>query len=187
MTYSEVKHILGREPIGIQLRDIRNMSWIEKRILEILVDVNHAQRMRHRIGTYSNYHIKTRFDPLSSDSFNWEEGLLPEAKMKILQRNFVTRLSTSMSSTNDPCSRQFIVDFVRNRGLGQQLEKEVERLGIVMPSSASHDQSPVAGPSRYRRNHPSRSSPSNDRSVIASAVKYGKRKLSVSSDEIMER
>jgi hypothetical protein len=187
MGYSELKQILRAAPIGIQLRHIRNMSWIEKRIIEILVDVRHVQAMRNRISLYSDYMVKTRFDPLSSDCFNWEEGILPESKIRILQTNFVSRLSTSLAQTSDHYSKQCISDFVRNRGLGQQFERELKRKGISLPSTAPLHESSHAGPSRIGPKRYTMPSVSNESSVKEGATKYRKRKLSTSSKDDGER
>jgi hypothetical protein len=187
MGYADLKQILGGSPIGIQLRHIGNLCWIEKRILEILVDVNNAQRMRKRIGKYSDYHVKTRFDPLSPHSFNWEEGIRPDSKIRILQTNLVSRLATSLASTNVTYSRQCIVDFVRNRGLGQQFEGELQKQGIVVTSPTEHDQSPQAGPSSVGPGLYMFTSKSNETCRKGVAAKYAKRKLSISSDNYGER
>ncbi|RPB00239.1 hypothetical protein L873DRAFT_1789164 [Choiromyces venosus 120613-1] len=97
---SQVKKVLGAAPISIQLRHIRNISWIDGYILEILVDPNHVDRMKNRISKYSEYYVTTTFDPLSPNSFNWEGKVLPESKELILKINFVERLAASVASSS---------------------------------------------------------------------------------------
>jgi len=67
MTIKKVKAILTASPIGIQSRHMQNISWIEQRMLEILVDRNHVERVKNRITNFSNYRIRTSFNPLSPD------------------------------------------------------------------------------------------------------------------------
>ena len=50
-----VKAILAGDPIRIHLQYIYNVSWIDKRILELLVDSNHADQIKNRIGKHSDY------------------------------------------------------------------------------------------------------------------------------------
>lgn len=70
LSIRNVKAILARDTIRIQLRHIFNLSWIDKRILELLVDSNHADQIKNRIGKHSDYYVKSDFDPLSVDSFD---------------------------------------------------------------------------------------------------------------------
>ena len=140
--YSEVKRILAAEPIGVQLRHIQNLSWIDKRIVEILVDINHAEKMRNRIIKYSPFDVKARFDPLSPECFNWhDDAVLPESKLKILQHTFVVRLAGSIASKRNASTREYIVDWMRNRGLGQQFGQQLQRDGIVLQLTTTTDKS----------------------------------------------
>jgi len=100
MTIKEVKAILTASPIGIQSRHMQNISWIEQRMLEILVDRNHVERVKNRITNFSNYRIRTSFNPLSRDSFHWDKSVRPESQGRILQGNFITRLADSVAATS---------------------------------------------------------------------------------------
>ena len=147
--FAEGKGILGGEPIGVQLRHIENLSWIGNRILEIIVDVRHAQKMSNRITNHSSFTVKSRFDPLCPEWFDWDGDILPESKIRILQTKFVMRLACSMASSRQASSREYTFDWVRKRGLGQQLEKRLKRDGIILPSSVS-----MSGPSLSSSNNP---------------------------------
>jgi hypothetical protein len=110
-----------------------NLSWTGERILEIIVDVKHACKMSNRITKYSKFTIKSYFDPLCPEWFDWESDVLSESKLRILQTKFVTRLATSLASTRDTSSRHYIIDWVRKRGLGPQFQQCLHRDGIVPP------------------------------------------------------
>jgi len=138
--YAEVKRILVAEPMSVQLRHIQNLSWIDKRILEIVVDINHVEKMRNTITKYSQFDVKARFDPLSPESFNWnDDAFLPEFKLKILQTRFVVRLAGSMASTRNASTREYIVNWMRNRGLGQQFGQQLQRDGIAFQTTTGSD------------------------------------------------
>jgi len=47
LSIQNVKTILAGDPLRIQLRHIYNLSWIDKQILEPLVDSNHANRIKN--------------------------------------------------------------------------------------------------------------------------------------------
>jgi len=136
MTIKEVKAILTASPIGIQSRHMQNISRIEQRMLEILVDRNHVERVKNRITNFSNYRIRTSFNPLSPDSFHWDESVRPESQGRILQRNFITRLADSVAATSLTSTRQDIMDWVKNRGLEQKLEAELLKHGIRLSPDA---------------------------------------------------
>ncbi|KAG0125028.1 hypothetical protein HOY82DRAFT_617257 [Tuber indicum] len=65
----EVKRLLARKPVGIQIRNVRIISWIERSILEILVDQNHVTHMKNRINKQAEFRVRNSFDPLSISSF----------------------------------------------------------------------------------------------------------------------
>ncbi|KAG0127039.1 hypothetical protein HOY82DRAFT_542194 [Tuber indicum] len=66
----EVKELLKAGPIRIQLRHMRNISWIDRCIVELLVDTNHFVHIRNRLENYSKYKVNRIFDPLTPSSFN---------------------------------------------------------------------------------------------------------------------
>ncbi|KAG0127686.1 hypothetical protein HOY82DRAFT_541847 [Tuber indicum] len=68
----KVKELLKATPIRIQLRHIRNISWIDRLVIELLVDTNHSVHIRNRLENHSKYKVNRSFDPLSPSSFNWE-------------------------------------------------------------------------------------------------------------------
>ncbi|PWW71676.1 hypothetical protein C7212DRAFT_348828 [Tuber magnatum] len=120
-----------------QLRFIHNLSWIDQRILEILVDTNHAERIKNRIGKYSGYVVKSSFDPLTMDSVSGEDDIQPESKEEMLKRNFVLRLATSASLTRSAVTQGHILNWASNRGLGPQLERELGKRGIAPAAHTS--------------------------------------------------
>jgi len=69
-TIKNVKNILVVVSINLHLGYIRNLSWIDKQILEILVDSNYAQSIKNRIGKNSEYNVISDFDALSAKSFH---------------------------------------------------------------------------------------------------------------------
>jgi len=99
LSIQNVKTILVGDPLRIQLWDIYNLSWIDKQILELLVDSNHADRIKNGIGKHSDYYVKSDFYALSPASFNWEGKISPESKMALLKRYFEMRLGVSIGST----------------------------------------------------------------------------------------
>ena len=186
LSIQNVKAILAGDPLRIQLRHIYNISWIDKQILELLVNSNHSDRIKNRIGKHSDYFVKSDFDPLSADSFNWEGKMSLESKKAVLKRNFAMRLAASIASTKLESTRQYIMSWANNRGIGQQLRSQLQKADIVIPSS-------------YRE--PTVLSVSNDSptnryapnanftlpTTTPGPSKYLKRKLSISSNESMER
>ena len=112
---------------------MENLSWIGERILEIIVDVKHARKMSNRITKYSKFTIKSHFDPLCPEWFDWEGDVLPESKLRILQTKFVTRLATSLASTRDSSSRHYIIDSVRKRGLEPQFLNACIGMALFLP------------------------------------------------------
>ncbi|RPA91810.1 hypothetical protein L873DRAFT_1794652 [Choiromyces venosus 120613-1] len=136
---SQVKKVLGAAPIGIQLQHIRNISWIDGRILEVLVDPNHVDRMRNRIGKYSEYYVSTTFDPLSPDSFNWKGEVLPESQESILKTNFIQRLGASVASSSRSTTREHIMEWARNHGLESQLRDQLHKQGIRFSHNCDQD------------------------------------------------
>jgi len=188
--YTEVKRILAAEPIGVQLRHIQNLSWIDKRILEILVDINHSEKMTNRITKYSQFDVKARFDPLSPESFNWDDdAVLPESKLKILQKRFVVRLAGSMASTRNATTREYIVDWMRNRGLGQQFGQQLQRDGIVLQTTSCSDKRNAVATANYTGTEAQSVSCrfEDDTWRMADQVPCGKRKWSSSSFDSFNR
>lgn len=186
MPIKDVKDILAASPINIQKRDIRNLSWIDKQILEILVDSNHADRMKNRIGKNSDYYVKLNFDPLSSDSFHWDGNIVPESKLAVLKRNLALRLSASIKGTKKESTRQYIMEWGTNQGIGKQLEDLARKDGIVIstpkPTPAILAQSGYCQPRQFAGDAESKTL-----FISASASKHGKRKLSICSEESIER
>jgi len=169
------------------LRDIANICWIEQRVVELLVDIQHVERMKNHINENSKYQVKSSFDALSPECFNWEGDIQPESKESVLKRNFVTRLAASVRSSNRDSTRRQMMNWASQRALGQQLEKELDKWGIILaeqdrdsPSTDQeslhdeHIQSPVCDPQEY--------SP-----VPSGAGKYIKRKFSILSENSIER
>ncbi|PUU78236.1 hypothetical protein B9Z19DRAFT_1065196 [Tuber borchii] len=131
MTIKDIKNILASAPINLQRRDICNLSWIDRRIVEILVNTTHAQKIKNRIGKYSEYIVKSDFDPLSPESFHWDGNIQPESQEAILKRNFVMRLSASVGSTTKTSTRQHIIAWANHRGIGPHLQQELNKQGII--------------------------------------------------------
>ena len=181
-----MKAILAGDPLRIQLRQIYNISWIDKRILELLVDSNHADRIKNRIGKHSEYYVKSDFDPLSADSFDWEGKISPESQNAVLKRNFAMRLAALIGSTKLDSTRQYIMAWAKNRGIGQQLEHQLQKAAIVIPTHDRNSTSlPLPNDSLLPR------CPTNAKFttpiVTPGPSKYLKRKLSISSNESTER
>jgi len=184
MTVKKVKDILGTAPINIQLRNIGNISWIDQRIVELLVDIHHAERIKNRLQQYSEYDVKSSFDPLSPNSFNWEGDILPESKELVLRRNFITRLSSSVASSNKVATRQHVLNWARQRGVGVQLEKELERQGIILPVQDEKVQSPG---SEFMHDHFWIRRKPEEPLVISGAGDYLKRKFNILSQDGIDR
>ncbi|KAG0127732.1 hypothetical protein HOY82DRAFT_541774 [Tuber indicum] len=131
----EVKELLKAAPIRIQLRHIRNISWIDRRIVELLVDTNHLLHIRNRLENHSKYKVNRSFDPLKPSSFNWEGNPLPESQEAVLKRNFVERLAASIASSTNHATRQHVMSWSQNRGLGTQLKDQLNKRGIQISQS----------------------------------------------------
>ncbi|KAG0123336.1 hypothetical protein HOY82DRAFT_544251 [Tuber indicum] len=130
---SEVKGLLAASPTRIQLRHIRNISWIDFRMVELLVDSNHSTHISNRISNHSEYNINKSFDPLSSSSFNWEANILPESQEAALKKNFVERLAASIASSSDSTTREHILNWAKHRNLDDRLEQQLTKQGILLP------------------------------------------------------
>ncbi|KAG0122327.1 hypothetical protein HOY82DRAFT_544404 [Tuber indicum] len=114
----KVKEVLKATTIRIHLHHIQNISWIDGRVIELLVDTNHSVHIRNRLENHSKYKLNRSFDPLSPSSFNWEGEPLPESQEAILKRNFVERLATSIASSSSNATHQHVMNWSQNRGLG---------------------------------------------------------------------
>jgi len=160
---------------------------VSNEFLELLVDIQHVERMKNHINENSKYQVKSSFDALSPECFNWEGDIQPESKESVLKRNFVTRLAASVRSSNRDSIRRQIINWARYRALGQQLEKELDKQGIILaeqdrdsPSTdqeSLHDepiQSPFCDPQEYSH-------------VVSGAGKYIRRKFSILSENSIER
>ncbi|KAG0127684.1 hypothetical protein HOY82DRAFT_541845 [Tuber indicum] len=132
---AEVKELLKAGPIRIQLRHIRNISWIDRHIVELLVDTNHLVHIRNRLDNHSKYKVNRSFDPLKPSSFNWEGDPLPESQEAVLKRNFVERLAASIASSTNHATRQHVMSWSQNRGLGTQLKDQLNKRGIQISQS----------------------------------------------------
>ena len=118
----DVKRLLAQKPVSIQLRHIQNVSWINRMILEILVDRNHAELMKNSISKDQDYQVRISFDPLARTSFEWESEVSPERQEAILKADFVRRIAASVASSRSDATRRYLCDWARNRGVGKQLE-----------------------------------------------------------------
>ena len=186
LSIPNVKAILAGDPLRIQLRHIYNLSWIDKEILELLVDSNHADRIKNRIGKHSDYYVKSDFDPLSADSFNWEGKISPESKKAVLKRNFAMRLAASIGSTKLESTRQYIMAWAKNRGIGQLLEHQLQKAEIIIPDHNMNSTTlPISNDSLLPRCAPNATFTTPV--ITSGSSKYLKRKLSISSNESMER
>ncbi|KAG0134077.1 hypothetical protein HOY82DRAFT_537661 [Tuber indicum] len=135
----EIKELLKAAPIRIQLRHIRNISWIDRRIVELLVDTNHLLHIRNRLENHSKYKVNRSFDPLKPSSFNWEGDPLPESQEAVLKRNFVERLAASIASSTNHATRQHVMSWSQNRGLGTQLKDQLNKRAIQISQSPSNN------------------------------------------------
>ncbi|KAG0122689.1 hypothetical protein HOY82DRAFT_544386 [Tuber indicum] len=119
----DVKRLLARKPVNLQIRYIYNMSWIDHRILEILVDGNHLQQMKNRISKDTTYSVRTSFDPLSRTSFQWKSDITPEMQESILKDDFVKRIASSIATMKADTTRRYLQQWAHNRGVGTQLDR----------------------------------------------------------------
>ena len=186
LTIKNVKAILAGDPIRIHLRYIYNLSWIDKQILELLVDSNHADRIKNRIGKNSEYFVKSDFDPLAPDSFNWEGQISVESKKALLKRNFATRLAASIGATKLESTRQCIMTWAKHRGIGPQVEYQLQKEGIVISSSSGNPATSLASDDHQFPKAATDSKSQKDPSTPGPS-KFLKRKLSISSNESMAR
>lgn len=134
----ETKRALSKKPICLQARHIRNASWIDGKILELLVDANHAQSMRNRITKYSSYLVRKTFDPLSPESFHWEGNIAPEAQMSLLKNRLAARLGASITSTQHQTTRNHILLWAKHRGIEIQMTKQLAKEGMRVGSESSN-------------------------------------------------
>ena len=186
-TIKKVKELLGIPAIGIQLRDIGNICWIEQRVVELLVDVQHVERMKNHINQNSKYHVKSNFDALSPQCFNWEGDIQPESKESVLKRNFVTRLVASVRSSNRDSTRRQIMNWASNRALGQQLEIELETQGIILPEEDRDSPSTDQESLHDEHIQSTLCDPQESSRIVGGAGKYIKRKFSILSEDSIER
>ncbi|PUU76249.1 hypothetical protein B9Z19DRAFT_1066766 [Tuber borchii] len=185
MSIKDIKNILASAPINLQRRDICNLSWIDRRIVEILVNTTHAQKIKNRIGKYSEYIVKSDFDPLSPESFHWDGNIQPESQEAILKRNFVMRLSASVGSTTKTSTRQHIIAWANHRGIGPHLQQELNKQGIIFNAEnetafvndALNDSPSVQSVSRSKQ---------QSSIITTGASKFTKRKLNVTSDDSIQ-
>ncbi|KAG0125029.1 hypothetical protein HOY82DRAFT_543443 [Tuber indicum] len=133
----EVKRVLSQRPVSIQLRHVYYYSWIDGRVLEMLVDNKHVQKICNRITHHSTYTISSSFNPLEASSFNWNNDMLPESKKQLLKSNLVKRLGASINATSLQSTRQHILSWAYTRGIGLQLLKELKSEGcnLMLPES----------------------------------------------------
>ena len=134
----DIKRQLSSKPISVQARHIRNASWIDGRILELLVDSNHVQSMKNRIMNYSPFHIRKSFDSLSPESFHWEGDIPQESQITFLKQKLAARLGVSIASTQHESTRNHIMQWAKNRGVESQVLKQLDKEGIVMTSGSSY-------------------------------------------------
>ena len=186
LSIRNVKTIMAGDPIRIQLRHIFNLSGIDKQILELLVDRNHADQIKNWIGKHCDYYVKSDFDPLSADSFDWEGQISEDSIDRLLNRNFAMRLAASIGSTQVESTRQCILTWAKNRCICQQLQNQLLKEGIVISPSIgdrttifASDNSSRAGSTAYTRSTTHLSTPGTS--------KFLKRKLSISSNESLQR
>ena len=150
----DIKRELCKKPISLQARHIRNASWIDGRILELLVDSNHVQTMKNRIVNYSQYLIRKSFDPLSPESFHWEGDIPQESQISFLKQKLAARLGASIASTKHESTRNHILQWAKNRGVESQLLKQLDKEKIVIASGSSNTTTPLydSNPAREIRN-----------------------------------
>ncbi|KAG0121980.1 hypothetical protein HOY82DRAFT_544416, partial [Tuber indicum] len=129
----DVKHMLAQRPVCIQIRHIRNISWIDRTMVELLVDENHVKQMRNRISKNPDYRVRTSFDPLAANSYNWETEVVPETQEAILKEDFVNRISASMASSHTDSTRRYLMEWGRKRGVGKQLESTLAKRYKILP------------------------------------------------------
>jgi len=134
----DIKRTLSQKPISLQARHIRNASWIDGRILELLIDSNHAQSMRNRITKYSSYLVRKTFDPLSPESFHWEGNIAHEAQESLLKNKLAARLGASIASTQHESTRNHIMLWAKQRGIEAQVVKQVVKEGIHLSSESAN-------------------------------------------------
>ena len=159
-------------------------------MLEILVDRNHVERVKNRISNFSNYRIRSSFNPLSPDSFHWDESVRPESQGRILQRNFITRLADSVAATSLTSTRQHIMEWVKNRGLGQKLEAELLQHGIRLSADAETKPNDIPTYTYLPRTVEAYQDPVDLQNLKqeqrVGAKRYVKRKRSISSIESLQ-
>ena len=134
-----IKQTFREAPISLHLGYIRNLSFIDGRILEILVDTNHVETMRNRLRKYSPYKVRNSFDPLSPESFDWEGDIVETSKVALLKRKLVARLAVSIASTNKPLMRNHIMGWATNRGVEDQLNQELRKKGIIVTDDSMEE------------------------------------------------
>ena len=127
MPISQVKRLLSQRPVCIQIHYIRNISWLDRTMVELLVNQNHAVQMKNRISRNQDFHVRTSFDPLSPTSYNWETEVTPETQENILKEDFVNRIASSIASTHVDSTRRYLMEWGRNRGMGQPLEAALSK------------------------------------------------------------
>ena len=97
------------------------------------------------------------------------------------------RLSASVVATKEALTRQYIMEWATNRGLGQQLEHQLQKLGIVLPADRGGNESSILNSARAVPLAACSSGISKSTVVTAGVSKYAKPKSSISSNESLER
>lgn len=128
--------------------------------------------------------MKSHFDQLSPNSFNWDRDILPESKELVLRRNFITRLSDSVVLSNNVSTRQHVLNSARQSGVGVPLEKELESQGIILPAENGKVQSTSSQFMHYQywiQRQP------GERLDISGALEYLKHKCNMVSQNGIDR
>ena len=127
--YFQVRKLLRINIPRFQLDWIQNLSWIEKKIVEITIPEKRLTMIKTLFekNKSSGYYILDNFDPLNPDSFNWEKETLPEDQEIILRQTLAKRLALSAATTNKASTTDELRQYAHNRGIGKSFDKLSEK------------------------------------------------------------
>lgn len=142
--YFQVRKLLRINIPRFQIDWIQNLSWIEKKIVDITIPEKRFTMIRTLFekNKSSGYYILDKFDPLNPDSFNWEKETLPEDQEVILRQTLAKRLALSAATTNKASTTDELRQYAHNRGIGKSFDKLSEKshlndmimFGLEIPS-----------------------------------------------------
>ena len=125
----KTRDLLRTKISGFQLDWIQNLSWIDRKIVEMSIHESRFLTIRKLFEKHksSEYYLLPNFDPLDSNSFHWEKDILPEDQEAILRQNLAKRLARSAVTTSRDSTSNELRDYAHNRGIGRSFDTLLEQ------------------------------------------------------------